>query len=136
MQQIGLSVPVIIIKQEEVCQCQCSCRDTSKDKAGSKDCPSFISKTSGSPPAPEPQGFPRTVASTSAAAAAAAGRSSVLPPAGQQSTLLPGSPNQSLSAMEASRFLSLQSLEMASPLVPLEPLLQGEEGLALGSSFP
>lgn len=136
MQQIGLSVPVIIIKQEEVCQCQCVCRDTSKDKAGSKGCASLLSKTPGNPPAPGPQDFPRTVASTSTATASC---SSVLPPAGQQSTLLghpPGPQNQSLSAMEASRFLSLQNLETASPLVPLEPLLQGEEGLALGSNFP
>ncbi|XP_072890576.1 metal regulatory transcription factor 1 isoform X1 [Hemitrygon akajei] len=32
VQQIGLSVPVIIIKQEESCQCQCACRDASKEK--------------------------------------------------------------------------------------------------------
>lgn len=32
MQQIGLSLPVIIIKQEESCQCQCACRDSAKDK--------------------------------------------------------------------------------------------------------
>ncbi|ETE58745.1 Metal regulatory transcription factor 1, partial [Ophiophagus hannah] len=136
VQQIGLSVPVIIIKQEEVCQCQCACRDTSKDRASSKGCSSLLLKTSGSPPAPGPQDFPRTVASTSTATASC---SSVLPPAGQLSTLLghpPGSQNQSLSAMEASRFLSLQTLETASPLVPLEPLLQGEEGLALGNNFP
>ncbi|XP_026558578.1 metal regulatory transcription factor 1 isoform X2 [Pseudonaja textilis] len=136
VQQIGLSVPVIIIKQEEVCQCQCACRDTSKDKAGSKGCSSLLLKTSGNPLAPGPQDFPRTVASTSTVTAS---YSSVLPPAGQQSTLLghpPGSQNQSLSAMEASRFLSLQTLETASPLVPLEPLLQGEEGLALGNNFP
>ncbi|XP_026529563.1 metal regulatory transcription factor 1 isoform X2 [Notechis scutatus] len=136
VQQIGLSVPVIIIKQEEVCQCQCACRDTSKDKAGSKGCSSLLLKTSGNPLAPGPQDFPRTVASTSTVTAS---YSSVLPPAGQQSTLLghpPGSQNQSLSAMEASRFLSLQTLETASPLVPLEPLLQGEERLALGNNFP
>lgn len=30
VQQIGLSVPVIIIKQEEACQCQCACRDSAK----------------------------------------------------------------------------------------------------------
>ncbi|XP_072275619.1 metal regulatory transcription factor 1 [Pyxicephalus adspersus] len=31
VQQIGLSLPVIIIKQEESCQCQCACRDSVKD---------------------------------------------------------------------------------------------------------
>ncbi|XP_041843373.1 metal regulatory transcription factor 1 [Melanotaenia boesemani] len=33
VQQIGLSLPVIIIKQEESCQCQCACRDSAKDKS-------------------------------------------------------------------------------------------------------
>uniref|UniRef100_H3ANB7 Metal regulatory transcription factor 1 n=1 Tax=Latimeria chalumnae TaxID=7897 RepID=H3ANB7_LATCH len=32
VQQIGLSLPVIIIKQEESCQCQCACRDSVKEK--------------------------------------------------------------------------------------------------------
>uniref|UniRef100_A0A8C4XE39 Metal-regulatory transcription factor 1 n=1 Tax=Erpetoichthys calabaricus TaxID=27687 RepID=A0A8C4XE39_ERPCA len=36
VQQIGLSVPVIIIKQEESCQCQCACRDSVKDKSSNK----------------------------------------------------------------------------------------------------
>ncbi|XP_063167770.1 metal regulatory transcription factor 1 isoform X2 [Candoia aspera] len=139
MQQIGLSVPVIIIKQEEVCQCQCACRGTSRDKAGGRDCPSLLPKTLGEPPAPGPRDFPSTVAGASTTTTAAS-CSSVLPPAGQQSTLAgrpSSSQNPSLSAMEASRFLSLQSPEMASPLIPLEPLLQGgEEGLALGGSFP
>ncbi|XP_046892825.1 metal regulatory transcription factor 1 [Hypomesus transpacificus] len=33
VQQIGLSLPVIIIKQEESCQCQCACRDLAKDRS-------------------------------------------------------------------------------------------------------
>uniref|UniRef100_A0A8C8VE80 Metal regulatory transcription factor 1 n=1 Tax=Pelusios castaneus TaxID=367368 RepID=A0A8C8VE80_9SAUR len=33
VQQIELSVPVIIIKQEEACQCHCACRDSAKEKA-------------------------------------------------------------------------------------------------------
>uniref|UniRef100_A0A673WT33 Metal regulatory transcription factor 1 n=1 Tax=Salmo trutta TaxID=8032 RepID=A0A673WT33_SALTR len=36
VQQIGLSLPVIIIKQEESCQCQCACRDSAKDKSSNK----------------------------------------------------------------------------------------------------
>ncbi|XP_038850120.1 metal regulatory transcription factor 1-like isoform X1 [Salvelinus namaycush] len=36
VQQIGLSLPVIIIKQEESCQCQCACRDSAKDKTSNK----------------------------------------------------------------------------------------------------
>ncbi|XP_057196550.1 metal regulatory transcription factor 1 isoform X2 [Triplophysa rosa] len=42
VQQIGLSLPVIIIKQEESCQCHCACRDSAKDKSTSP------------PPAPAP----------------------------------------------------------------------------------
>ncbi|KAL0984738.1 hypothetical protein UPYG_G00146070 [Umbra pygmaea] len=45
VQQIGLSLPVIIIKQEESCQCHCACRDSVKDKS---------SKTSQQPPAETP----------------------------------------------------------------------------------
>lgn len=33
VQQIGLSLPVIIIKQEESCQCHCACRDSAKDRS-------------------------------------------------------------------------------------------------------
>ena len=33
VQQIGLSLPVIIIKQEESCQCTCACRDSTKNTA-------------------------------------------------------------------------------------------------------
>ncbi|XP_070587472.1 LOW QUALITY PROTEIN: metal regulatory transcription factor 1-like, partial [Erythrolamprus reginae] len=130
VQQIGLSVPVIIIKQEEVCQCQCACRDARKDKAGGRGCASLpLSKASGEPPAPgPPQGLPRAGAGSSTAAA---GCASALPPAGPQSPLL--GPQPQLSAADASHFLSLQGLETASPLAPLLP---GEEGLALGSPFP
>ncbi|TSK34911.1 Metal regulatory transcription factor 1 [Bagarius yarrelli] len=35
VQQIGLSLPVIIIKQEEACQCQCACRDLAKERSSS-----------------------------------------------------------------------------------------------------
>ncbi|KAL8220394.1 UNVERIFIED_CONTAM: Mitochondrial transcription factor 1 [Gekko kuhli] len=139
VQQIGLSVPVIIIKQEEACQCQCACRDLSKEKASSnrKNCSPSDSKPSGEPPAPgpQPQPFPMAAAATPSTAAL----SSTLPPSCEQSALL-GKPSdsqtQSLSAMDVSDFLSLQSREASSPLIPIEALLQGEEELALGSSFP
>ncbi|KAG2460756.1 MTF1 factor, partial [Polypterus senegalus] len=51
VQQIGLSVPVIIIKQEESCQCQCACRDSVKDKSSNK-------KDSPPPAAPTPPPLP------------------------------------------------------------------------------
>ncbi|XP_028675430.2 metal regulatory transcription factor 1 [Erpetoichthys calabaricus] len=51
VQQIGLSVPVIIIKQEESCQCQCACRDSVKDKSSNK-------KDNPPPAAPTPPPLP------------------------------------------------------------------------------
>lgn len=50
VQQIGLSLPVIIIKQEESCQCHCACRDSAKDKSSSVQ----ESKSTSPPPAPPP----------------------------------------------------------------------------------
>ncbi|CAL9705138.1 unnamed protein product [Knipowitschia caucasica] len=49
VQQIGLSLPVIIIKQEESCQCQCACRDSAKDKSVKN-----VSPAAAPPPAPPP----------------------------------------------------------------------------------
>lgn len=60
VQQIGLSLPVIIIKQEESCQCQCACRDSAKDKS-SKSASSTVSAPAQQqppevpPPPPRPQ---------------------------------------------------------------------------------
>ncbi|KAM8869938.1 metal regulatory transcription factor 1 isoform 2-T2 [Spinachia spinachia] len=53
VQQIGLSLPVIIIKQEESCQCQCACRDAAKDKS-SKSASSIVS----APPQSQPPEAP------------------------------------------------------------------------------
>ncbi|KAM7383158.1 hypothetical protein PAMP_002837 [Pampus punctatissimus] len=62
VQQIGLSLPVIIIKQEESCQCQCACRDSAKDKS-SKSSSSIVSapaqqQPSEAPPPPPPPAAP------------------------------------------------------------------------------
>uniref|UniRef100_A0A8C1B4T4 Metal regulatory transcription factor 1 n=1 Tax=Cyprinus carpio carpio TaxID=630221 RepID=A0A8C1B4T4_CYPCA len=51
VQQIGLSLPVIIIKQEESCQCQCACRDSAKDKSAATSLEKS-KNTSSPPPAP------------------------------------------------------------------------------------
>lgn len=70
VQQIGLSLPVIIIKQEESCQCHCACRDSAKDKS-SKSASSIVSApaqpTSQPPPPPpsEPTEPPSTSSSSS-----------------------------------------------------------------------
>ncbi|KAG1936180.1 type II inositol 1,4,5-trisphosphate 5-phosphatase [Pimephales promelas] len=54
VQQIGLSLPVIIIKQEESCQCQCACRDSGKDKSTA----SSVEKTKTTSPPPAPPSLP------------------------------------------------------------------------------
>ncbi|XP_061770974.1 metal regulatory transcription factor 1 isoform X2 [Nerophis ophidion] len=57
VQQIGLSLPVIIIKQEESCQCQCACRDTAKDKSAST--AAQQQPPEGALPPPQPQEPPQ-----------------------------------------------------------------------------
>lgn len=126
VQQIGLSVPVIIIKQEEACQCQCACRDSAKDKATvKKECSSPDSKALEQPaPQLQPQSFPSSSSSPS-------------PSCGQSSQIVNPSDSQTetLSAMDVSDFLSLQSPETPSNIIPIEALLQGEEEIGLNSSF-
>ncbi|KAI9524029.1 hypothetical protein NQZ68_020990 [Dissostichus eleginoides] len=53
VQQIGLSLPVIIIKQEESCQCQCACRDAAKERT-SKSASSIVSAPAQPQPPPPP----------------------------------------------------------------------------------
>ncbi|XP_039973138.1 metal regulatory transcription factor 1 [Xiphias gladius] len=53
VQQIGLSLPVIIIKQEESCQCHCACRDSAKDKS-SKSVSSIVSTPAQQQPSEPP----------------------------------------------------------------------------------
>nr|XP_020735953.1 metal regulatory transcription factor 1 isoform X1 [Odocoileus virginianus texanus] len=138
VQQIGLSVPVIIIKQEEACQCQCACRDSAKERAASrrKGCPSPPPPTlSAQPPdGPSlklpPQTFsppPIPLSSSSAAA----------PPCEQsRQVVTPSDPQtEPLRAIDMSEFLSLQSLDTTSNLIPIEALLQEEEEMGLTSSF-
>ncbi|XP_066538326.1 metal regulatory transcription factor 1 [Hoplias malabaricus] len=54
VQQIGLSLPVIIIKQEEACQCQCACRDSAKERISSQSSASPQEPKDRSPPTPPP----------------------------------------------------------------------------------
>ncbi|KAM8977381.1 metal regulatory transcription factor 1 [Pelodytes ibericus] len=123
VQQIGLSLPVIIIKQEESCQCQCACRDSVKDTAA---------KNKGCSP-PEPANDPTPAAQPPPA--------NIIP--------MPSSPCESSSghllnptdsqpwtpsSIDISDFLTLQRPENSSPLIPVESLLHGED-LSL-SNFP
>ncbi|XP_003226953.2 metal regulatory transcription factor 1 [Anolis carolinensis] len=139
VQQIGLSLPVIIIKQEEACQCQCACRDSAKEKAAAASAASSTSDNSSNscPSSSSVGGLPAALATSTPSAGS-------LPPvaAFETSALLGGNPldspqNQSLSAMYVSDFLSLQSpSESPSALIPLEALLQGVEEEGDGALEP
>ncbi|XP_019948810.2 metal regulatory transcription factor 1 [Paralichthys olivaceus] len=123
VQQIGLSLPVIIIKQEESCQCHCACRDSAKDKS-SKSASSIVSAPVPQqapepppPPLPQPPEPPRLPSPScclpksssmvgEVSLEAASSSSSSL--AQTFSTSNPPSAD-SLSNMDVSDFLSLQS---------------------------
>ncbi|CAJ0948897.1 unnamed protein product [Ranitomeya imitator] len=116
VQQIGLSLPVIIIKQEESCQCQCACRDAVKDTSTKRKRSSTSESNSDPKPAAEPPP-PDTVP---------------LPPSpceGSSGHLLNSADSQpwTPSSIDISDFLSLQSPENSSSLVPVEALLQGDD---------
>ncbi|XP_032479732.1 metal regulatory transcription factor 1 isoform X2 [Phocoena sinus] len=137
VQQIGLSVPVIIIKQEEACQCQCACRDSAKERAAGrrKGCPSPPAPALSAQPPDEPslklppQTFsPPPIPLSSSAASSSCERS--------RQAVTPSDPQtETLRAMDMSEFLSLQNLDTPSNLIPIEALLQEEEEMGLTSSF-
>ncbi|KAJ8779856.1 hypothetical protein J1605_012146 [Eschrichtius robustus] len=138
VQQIGLSVPVIIIKQEEACQCQCACRDSAKERAASrrKGCPSPPAPALSAQPPDEPslklppQTFsppPIPLSSSSAASSSCEQSRQAVTPSDPQT--------ETLRAMDMSEFLSLQNLDTPSNLIPIEALLQEEEEMGLTSSF-
>ncbi|XP_057561657.1 metal regulatory transcription factor 1 isoform X2 [Hippopotamus amphibius kiboko] len=138
VQQIGLSVPVIIIKQEEACQCQCACRDSAKERAASrrKGCPSPPPPALSTQPPDEPslklppQTFsppPIPLSSSSAASSSCEQSRQAVTPSDPQT--------ETLRAMDMSEFLSLQHLDTPSNLIPIEALLQEEEEMGLSSSF-
>ncbi|XP_061109603.1 metal regulatory transcription factor 1 [Conger conger] len=146
VQQIGLSVPVIIIKQEESCQCHCSCRD-GKDRSKSSAPPA--DQPTDTPPAPAPAAEPappRPVPVPPPNPAAEAPPPAPGPaPAAQTfpDALLAPPPETQADAlvnMDMSDFLSLQSPETpgnieALLLVPDFPIAGGGSGSAAGGSF-
>uniref|UniRef100_A0A4W5LJI1 Metal regulatory transcription factor 1 n=1 Tax=Hucho hucho TaxID=62062 RepID=A0A4W5LJI1_9TELE len=140
VQQIGLSLPVIIIKQEESCQCQCACRDSAKDKSSNKSSSaSAAPQQPAVPPAPPPPSAP--VAS---------------PPLPQTGAVLgPGSPSTSvqtfstgvatattnprpitdgLATMDVSDFLSLQSPESTANIEALLLVTSSDDFTMAGAS--
>ncbi|XP_053310534.1 metal regulatory transcription factor 1 isoform X2 [Spea bombifrons] len=116
MQQIGLSLPVIIIKQEESCQCQCACRDSVKDSATkSKGCSSPGTATNSRPEVQPLPPDPGTLSSS--------------PCEGSSGHLLNStdSPQWTPSPIYLSDFLTLQNPENSSSPVPVEALLHGDD---------
>ncbi|KAK5623325.1 hypothetical protein CRENBAI_015924 [Crenichthys baileyi] len=142
VQQIGLSLPVIIIKQEETCQCHCACRDSVKDKTA-KSASSIISAPSQQPtPEPTPQlssepphhsttsssscclpkssskvGEPRPEAPSSSSSSSTTAAQSFSPIVSNTATNL--SPSEGLASMDVSDFLSMQSPETAANIEAL-----------------
>lgn len=115
VQQIGLSLPVIIIKQEESCQCQCACRDSAKEKSVKNVSP--VSAPAPQPPAEPPPAEPPQPPSSSScclppsasdAAVAAVSASSVSTEVSSSATAA-----DSLANMDVSDYLSLHSPDTA-----------------------
>ncbi|XP_024917219.1 metal regulatory transcription factor 1 [Cynoglossus semilaevis] len=138
VQQIGLSLPVIIIKQEESCQCQCACRDSARDKSAPSIVLTPAQQPAPEPPPPplsEPPDLPQPPPSSSSSSSCCVPESSsnvgeaslntvsFLPPSTQTlskmaSTAAPADANGS-SIMDVSGFLSLQSPETAANIEAL-----------------
>ncbi|XP_029306711.1 metal regulatory transcription factor 1 [Cottoperca gobio] len=145
VQQIGLSLPVIIIKQEESCQCQCACRDASKDKS-SKSASSVVSAPAQPQPPeppppplsqpPEPPHPPATSSSSCGLPESSSEAGEVRPEAPSSSSSSSSSKAQTFSTivsstatnppssdglanMDVSDFLSLQSPETAANIEAL-----------------
>ncbi|XP_061573235.1 metal regulatory transcription factor 1 [Cololabis saira] len=141
VQQIGLSLPVIIIKQEESCQCQCACRDSAKEK-NAKTAPPVVpapapQQPPPEPPAPvEPPNQPATVPSPSCCIpkpSSKVGEVRLEPPSSSSSssstpqtfpTIVGGTatnppPSDGLTSMDVSDFLSMQSPETAANIEAL-----------------
>uniref|UniRef100_A0A3B4G8J4 Metal regulatory transcription factor 1 n=1 Tax=Pundamilia nyererei TaxID=303518 RepID=A0A3B4G8J4_9CICH len=134
VQQIGLSLPVIIIKQEESCQCQCACRDSAKDKSA-KSASSIVSAPSQQQPPeppPPPLSEPQHHSATSSSSCCPPKSSSKV---GEVTLEAPSSSSSSsstaqtfsanppssdgLASMDVSDFLSLQSPETAANIEAL-----------------
>ncbi|XP_056142198.1 metal regulatory transcription factor 1 [Lampris incognitus] len=139
VQQIGLSLPVIIIKQEESCQCQCACRDLTKDKS-SKNTTSTVSMVAQQqapdpppPPLPQPPEPPHPPATSSPSCClprptSKAGEVGLGIPSSSSAQTFPTIvsstatnplPSDGLANMDMSDFLSLQSPETAANMEAL-----------------
>uniref|UniRef100_A0A8C5EAP2 Metal regulatory transcription factor 1 n=1 Tax=Gouania willdenowi TaxID=441366 RepID=A0A8C5EAP2_GOUWI len=147
VQQIGLSLPVIIIKQEESCQCHCSCRDSTKEKNTQSSSSSVPAPTQQQPPEPPPPPLsdqpPHSAPPSSSTSSCCppdpssevgqvsseplSSTSSLSPPVAQTLPTMASNVNvpnltptsDSLASMDVSDFLSLQSPETAANIEAL-----------------
>ncbi|XP_077455499.1 metal regulatory transcription factor 1 [Stigmatopora argus] len=113
VQQIGLSLPVIIIKQEESCQCHCACRDTAKDKN--------TAETNPPPQEPTPD-IPCCLPVSSSEAGEDNNPSlarTVLPPPPPPPPSSSATTSHGLANMDVSDFLALQSPETTANIEAL-----------------
>lgn len=127
---------MIIIKQEEACQCQCACRDSAKERAAGRRKGCF--SPSPAEPSPQPPDGPslKLPSQTFPSRPGPLSSSSAVPSSceqGRQAETPSDPQTETLSAMDMSEFLSLQSLDTPSNLIPIEALLQGEEEMGLTS---
>ncbi|XP_049586341.2 metal regulatory transcription factor 1 [Syngnathus scovelli] len=124
VQQIGLSLPVIIIKQEESCQCHCACRDTVKEKKACSPPPTPAQAPETAAPPAQPQAPPPPAASASPCCLPESlSKVGEVEPSPAQ-TLAPSSPpppsqQHGLANMDVSDFLTLQSPETAANIEAL-----------------
>lgn len=156
VQQIGLSLPVIIIKQEESCRCQCDCRDSAKDKSSNKSSASAVpAQAAGAvqpqptepspppqppepsyPPAPSPTSSRPPQSSSSKVGELGPGNPSSTStsafaqtfPIGSEAATNPPLHQGSLANMDVSDFLSLQSPETTANI---EALLRVADELSM-----
>ncbi|XP_042194752.1 metal regulatory transcription factor 1 [Callorhinchus milii] len=133
VQQIGLSVPVIIIKQEESCQCQCACRDSNKQKVpSSKESSTQEAGSSREPTTVQEQSRPEAQTFTS-----------TLEDSSQVTQPLPQTdPQTGLNSIDVTEFLSLESSGTPSNLAGIEAndiqalLEKVKEEINMNSRFP
>ncbi|XP_047454119.1 metal regulatory transcription factor 1 [Mugil cephalus] len=141
VQQIGLSLPVIIIKQEESCQCQCACRDSAKEKSA-KSASSIVSAPAPQQPSeppppslpePPPQPSPSPSSCCLPKSSSSVGEVSLEAPSSsssssstvqtfstiESSTATNPPSSDGLASMDVSDFLSLQSPETAANIEAL-----------------
>ncbi|XP_050987294.1 metal regulatory transcription factor 1 isoform X2 [Labeo rohita] len=103
VQQIGLSLPVIIIKQEESCQCHCACRDSAKDKSAAT---SMEKSKNTSPPPVAPPPPPPALPEEPRSCCPSKQNPAPSQPDSLPAPVTPNTPSDGLASMDVSDLLS------------------------------